>query len=236
MSISYHRYQTAGSVWSLLLVVWGLVIPCACQNKEVGSSTVAEKDKIKVNWIYGAYLPKDVPLQPLSGKERWDLYVRQTYITPGIYVKSALFSIRDQIRNSPEQWGQGIDGYAKRIGSRHVQFIVQNSLSAAGFAALRWEPRYDRCRCEGFWPRTRHAAVRNFVTYDKTEKGLRPQLIPYAAAFAGGAIAATWQPGNPNLSVKGYQGAISQVGVGIGVNWLAEFAPEILKVVRKSKK
>ena len=73
------------------------------------------------------------------------------------------------------------------------------------------------------------------MTYDRTEKALRPQLFSYAAAFGGAAIAATWYPGNPNVLVKGYQGAITQVGVGIGVNWLAEFAPEITRVIRRKK-
>jgi hypothetical protein len=36
--------------------------------------------------------------------------------------------------------------------------------------------------------------------------------------------------------VKGYQAAITQVGVGIGVNWLAEFAPEIKRTLHIDKK
>ena len=47
-----------------------------------------------------------------------------------------------------------------------------------------WEPRYDRCKCDGFWPRARHAVIRNFVTYDGTEKHLRPQLMPYIGHVA----------------------------------------------------
>jgi hypothetical protein len=35
--------------------------------------------------------------------------------------------------------------------------------------------------------------------------------------------------------VKGYQGAITQVGVGIGVDWLAEFAPEIKHMLHRDK-
>jgi hypothetical protein len=35
--------------------------------------------------------------------------------------------------------------------------------------------------------------------------------------------------------VRGYQAAITQVFVGMGINWLGEFAPEIVRVVRKKK-
>ena len=63
--------------------------------------------------------------------------------------------------------------------------------------------------------------MKNFVTYNRTETQLRPQIPLYAASSAGAVIAATWQPGNPNLGVKAYQGAITQAWVGFGINWLA---------------
>src|ERR1700710_2895233 len=34
-----------------------------------------------VNWLYGAYIPKDAPLVALNGSERFKLYIRQTYTT-----------------------------------------------------------------------------------------------------------------------------------------------------------
>jgi hypothetical protein len=40
--------------------------------------------QLPVNWLYGAYIPKDAPLVALNGEERFKLYVRETYTTPGI--------------------------------------------------------------------------------------------------------------------------------------------------------
>jgi hypothetical protein len=42
--------------------------------------------------------------------------------------------------------------------------------SAFGNAILRYEPRYDRRRCAGCWPRTGHAPMRNFETVSLHEK------------------------------------------------------------------
>jgi hypothetical protein len=198
-----------------------------------GQSTNAQ---INVNWLYGSFVPRDVPLEPLDGRLRWNLYIRQTYTTPGIYVKTTLFTVHDQVHNAIPEWGGGIQGFATRFASREGQFIIQNSVTSLGFAAVGWEPRYDRCRCDGFWPRTRHAIVRNFVTYDQTEKSLRPQIMPYLGAFAGSAISTTWKPGNVRLWTEGYQGVITQVPVGIGTNFLGEFAPEITRILRKKKR
>jgi hypothetical protein len=57
--------------------------------------------------------------------------------------------------------------------------------------------------------------------------------MPYAASFGSGVIAATWQPGNPNYLVKGYQSAITQAWVGSLINVLGEFAPEITRKIKK---
>ena len=206
------------------------------QDAQPSSAPSTENSQLKVNWLYGSYVPKDVPLQPLDGHMRVKLYIRSTYTTWGIYVKTLFFSIHDQVHDTYPEWGDGFDGFAKRLGTRQAEFVIQNSTIALGDGLVGWEPRYDRCRCRGFWPRTRHAVVRNFVTYNSTETSLRPQLMPYLGAFAGSVTATAWEPGNINWQVKGYQAAITQVPVGMGINWISEFAPEIFGVFRKHKK
>jgi hypothetical protein len=194
------------------------------------------ENQLAVNWLYGAYVPKDAPLVALTGEERYKLWVRQSFTTPGIYIKTGFFTLHDQVENSPAEWGDGIEGFGKRLGTRHAQYLMQNAFTSAGNAALGWEPRYDRCRCTGFWPRTRHAIKRNFVTYDSSEQHLRPQLMPYAAAFGAGAITATWEPANTQIFVKSYQSALTQVWWGSMSNFLGEFAPDVMRKLRKPKK
>jgi hypothetical protein len=212
------------------------LITCCLWCRAQDQKEATKDGQINVNWLYGSYVPKNIPLESLSANRRFELYVRQTYTTWGIYIKTTLFAISDQAHNTYPEWGQNVSGFAKRWGTRQGQFIVQNSVSSLGNGVLGWEPRYDRCRCSGLWPRTRHAIVRNFVTYDRTEKNLRPQLFPYLGAFAGSVISTTWQPGRPRWDVKGYQAVITQIPLGIGTYWLGEFAPEIIRVLRRSKK
>jgi len=224
--------------WAASLIMCAvLVASCAAQDdtKDVSTPKPATDSEINVNWLYGSYVPKDVPLRALDSHQRVTLYIRQTYTTPGIYVKTVLFALHDQISDSNPEWGDGFGGFAKRLGNRQVQFIIQNSITSLGNGMLGWEPRYDRCRCDGLWPRTRHALVRDFVTYDRSEKSLRPQLMPFLGAFGSSAIASTWAPGNPRWEVRGYQAVVTQVFVGAGINWLGEFAPEIVGVLHKKK-
>jgi len=199
------------------------------------SPTPKPGDNTKVNWLYGAYVPKDVPLRSLTSHERVQVWVRATFTTYGIYAKTALFSLSDQAQNKPPAWGGGWAGYGKRVASRHGQFVAQNSLSALGNGILGYEPRYDVCRCDGFWRRTRHAVARNFVTYDRTETKLRPQLALYAGAFGGGMVATSWTP-NHDLLHLGAHGALSQASFGVLANLAGEFWPEIMRVFGRGKK
>ena len=57
------------------------------------SSPQSTEQQLNVNWLYGAYVPKDAPLESLTRQERFKLYLRQTFTTPGIYVKTLLFSM-----------------------------------------------------------------------------------------------------------------------------------------------
>jgi hypothetical protein len=217
----------------LPLLILGLQVfslPCFGQDATAANPPPADEKQLEVNWIYGAYIPKGVPRVPLDGSQRWDLYTKQTFTSPGIYAKTVLFSLGDQVSHSPREWDRDFEGFAQRLASRHGQFVIQSSLSAAGNAALGYEPRYDRCSCDGLWPRVSHAAVRNFVTFG-SGTGRRPQLAMYGAAFGSGAISSMWKPKH-EVWAESYRSAITQAGFGVLSNLLSEFAPEIIRIVR----
>jgi hypothetical protein len=188
-----------------------------------------------VHWLYGAYVPRDVALKSLSLRERKNLYLRQTYLTWGIYGKTAFFAIGDQVSNSPTEWGDGPSAYGRRFASRYGQFAIQNTFSSAGNALLGYEPRYERCRCDGIWPRAWHALARNFVTYNHTEVERRPQLALYGGALGAGMISSTWKPGDPGVWRQGYQAMGSQAAWGSLGNLFAEFAPELMAWLKRNK-
>ena len=221
------------------ILVLPLLVPLCVGQEPAGSPPTPVPDvntTLPVNWIYGAYLPKDAPIVPLTGKERFKLYLRQTYTTPGIYVKTGLFAIHDQVKETEPAWGDGASGFGKRVASIQAGNVIQNSLTALGNAAVGFEPRYDRCRCEGAWPRIRHAVVRNFITYGgRDDKAIRPQIMSYAAAFGAGVTVASWEPNNPSVLPKGYQSVLTQAWVGVVVDALAEFAPDIKRMIHKNK-
>jgi hypothetical protein len=231
-TVSVLRLTRYGVIPALSL----LVSYCLGQAPAEPQGTPAVNNTLPVNWLYGAFVPKGAPLQPLTGEQRFKLYVRQTYTTPGIYIKTGFFVLHDQVNNTNPEWGDGASGFAKRLGTLYAQNVIQNSLTSLGNAAVKFEPRYDRCRCVGAWPRIRHATIRNFITYGGSDdKALRPQIPSYAAAFGAGVTVASWEPNTSSVLIKGYQSAATQAWVGVVSNLLAEFAPDVKRMLRKNK-
>ncbi len=191
-------------------------------------SRSARLGRLPIEWIIGPYIPVQERLEPLTNAQREQIYIRQTFLTAGSYIARAFSAGIDQARGEPHDWGGGFGGYGKRYAARYGEFVVQNSILSGGNALLGYEPRYDFCRCDGFWPRTLHAISRNFVAYDGSERELRPQVPMYAGAFAAGSLYNTWLPGRHNVWTGGAYNVLSQAGIGSGYNFVSEFALDIL--------
>lgn len=112
---------------------------------------MVENEQLKVNWLYGAYVPKDVPLLSLTSEQRLKLYTRQSFTTPGIYLKIGLFTVTryDRCRCS---------GFWPRTGHAFLRKVVTyNSAEAhyrpqiapygaalkAGMISGTWKPRHE---------------------------------------------------------------------------------------------
>jgi hypothetical protein len=59
--------------------------------------------------------------------------------------------------------------------------------------------------------------------------------MSYAAAFGAGVTVASWEPDDTSVLIKGYQGVVTQAWVGVIVDALAEFAPDIKRMFHKKK-
>jgi len=196
-------------------------------TRNAGEAALVKARDWESGWFAGVYVERGRPLVPMTAQQRREIYLQQTLTTPGPYLKRMFAASFDQMRGVPWQWDDGWAGYAERFASREGQFISANSLAALGNAALRYEPRYDQCRCRGFWPRTRHAIMRNFLTYNQSEHELRPQWGLYGGSFGGGMISTAWKPHPRNVFAEGGRAAAEQGGFGALLNLFIEFSTDI---------
>jgi hypothetical protein len=213
-----------------------VTVQAAEATKKLGTEALNKARDWENGWLTGVYVSKDRPLVPMTVQQRQEIYLQQTLASPGAYLKRMFAAGIDQARGAPEQWDDGWGGYAERFASREGQFIAANSLAALGNSALRYEPRYDQCRCQGFWRRTRHAIVRNFLTYDESEQDLRPQWALYGGSFGGGMISTAWKPHPRNAFAEGGRAMLGQAGYGSLLNFFIEFSTEINRKIGARRK
>jgi hypothetical protein len=201
-------------------------------TKKLGEATLDKITDWESGWLTGPYVGKNRERVSMTEQQRWHIYLQQTLTAPSDYFKRMFSAAVDQMRDSPSQWPEGWGGYGERFASREGQFITANSLAALGDAALKYEPRYDQCKCSGLAHRTRHAILRNFFTYNQTEKELRPQWALYGGAFLGGMISTAWKPLPRDTLANGGHAALEQCGYGALLNFFTEFAGDINRKIR----
>ena len=151
-------------------------------------------------------------------------------ISPSSFAKSAFMAGINQWQNTPEEWGQGMEGYGKRLGHKVANRTVENSIGFLVAAPLHQDPRYFRSGETGFWRRSGHAMGSTFVT--RTDSGGRTLAVwrfagNYGAQFVSNAWRPERQTGTGDTMLRG----TVSIGYDMGSNWFKEFWPDIRKRV-----
>ena len=208
----------------------------AVATKNLGQAALIKARDWESGWLTGVYVEPGRALVPVTVQQRREIYLEQTLTTPGAYMKRMFAAGIDQARGAPSQWDDGWGGYVERFASREGQFITANTLAYLGNSALKYEPRYDQCRCSGFWPRTRHAIMRNFLTNNESEQQLRPQWALYGGSFGGGLVSTAWKPHPRNALAEGGRAMLGQAGYGTLLNFFIEFSSDINRKIGAKKR
>jgi hypothetical protein len=163
---------------------------------------------------------------PLTSDERWHNFWNDTLLSPLAYVGALGGAYGQQISDQPRQWGTGLAGYTKRVGSNLAQFGSQEAIHQGGAALMHTDPRYLSCQCKGGIQRTWYAVKMSFLTYkDDGDKTVDvPQL---AGAYGGAIISSVPYPSHYSALVQGVRGGDIQVGANVAINLFKEFSPEL---------
>jgi hypothetical protein len=122
----------------------------------------------------------------------------------------------NQWTNSPPEWGQGAEGFGKRLGSDFGIAAIGTTTRYGLAEAFREDTLYYRCECAGPLPRLRHAVI-STLTGRRGQDGHRVfSISALAAPYAGSMIAVhMWYPDRfdtkdafrmGNYSLLGYMG------------------------------
>lgn len=164
--------------------------------------------------------------QALSGRERWRLYLRETFANPFLVPRMAFPALARHLDNDPQEWGQGGAAYATRLADRYGRFFVRQGIESAGAAALGHEVRYVRSRRSSIGSRVAHAVAMTFVTRDRTG-AWTPHWSRFGAIVTAEYVGNAWMPPSYRTPAEAWRGIGIQFGIVASFNVAREFLPSL---------
>ena len=163
----------------------------------------------------------DEPAQPTAAE-----YAKKA-VGPGAVLRAGVGAAVTQATNTPSEWGQGAEGFGKRLGSAFAKHIVKKAIQFP-VARLRHEALgYERSNQTRFRPRLEHALLATVITRKTTTGKKTVAAGEISGAIGSGLISRLWQPASVRTLAAGFGSAGITLGVDAGTNVLREFWPEI---------
>jgi hypothetical protein len=205
-------------------MIVALTAGCLCAQK-------ADTDVVELPLVSPTAIKPNV-LEPLTPGEKGRLALRNMFGPRAI--GNRLIAVGwDSLRDHPEEWGGGWEGFGSRFGSRMGRLWVRNSIRLSTDVAFRIEPRYDRCDCSGFLARTGHAWKRVIVSRSDSG-GEMPAYSNFAGAYVTPWITYTWYPDRLNTTQRKLESGTMYLGWRGVTNMLREFWPDVKRGLRRN--
>jgi hypothetical protein len=127
-----------------------------------------------------------------------------------------------QWRDSPEEWGQGAEGYGKRFASALGQNAIHQTVEYGLDSAMGLDTGFQRSKLKGFGPRFKDALIQNVTS--RTRSGDRVVSVPrFAGAYTAAIVSReTWYPDRYTYK-DGLGSGTTTLLMGFGINLLREF-------------
>jgi len=202
---------------------------CACilfvaQHRALAQT--AAGDEIQKPANAAAAVPRQQPFIPMTQAQRLRYYFNSTFSLSTLAVAAAGAGTL-QLWNIPKEWGQGAEGYGRRIGDLYGQHIIVQTLMYGSSSLLHEDNHYFRSGKSGLWPRLRYAAMSALIT--RRDDGSTRFAYTRIGSFAAGAfISRAWQPRSITSAGDGAVNFGSFVAVQVGFNVAREFFPRFI--------
>ena len=162
---------------------------------------------------------------PLSAKRKMTIAVKDSFALP-LFGLGAAYAGLYQLENSHPQFGQGVEGYAKRLGTSYTDQVLGNLMTEGIYPSLlKQDPRYFRMAEGSKKSRTWYALTRIFVT--RTDSGRAAvnysELLGNATAAAIGLSYYTDNRNVPDFMLNWG----TQLGTDATSQVLKEFWPDV---------
>lgn len=112
-------------------------------QRERAEEQLKQQEKQRVMGVMAAFnTTRNLDAEPLSSGQKFRLFFRSA-TDPWPFVLTGFVAGIGQAQNSNPEWGQGMQGYAKRFGAGYSDYFIGNFFGNAVLtAALKEDPRY----------------------------------------------------------------------------------------------
>jgi len=168
---------------------------------------------------------------PPTADERTQLYF-STMFGPLSWFRGAAAAGWGQLRNRPEEWGQGARGFGLRYGSAWAQMATRATITAGAAALLHEDNRYFVSEETTKRARLKYALASTFLA--RSDDGSRHFSYSRIGGMAAASvISREWQPhSTSSMRSAGLNFAVS-LGTAAGFNVAREFLPLKLRNLLK---
>ncbi len=161
----------------------------------------------------------------LTGKQKMTIAAKDSFDYP-LVLLAAAFAGLDQLTNSDPSFGQGVEGYAHRLGAWYLDEAIGNMMTEGIYPALlHQDPRYFRRGHGSFMGRTGYALSRVIIT-DKDGGGHQFNYSEWVGNATAVAISQAYHPDN-RTAKDATELLLEQVGTDAFSQVLKEFWPDI---------
>ncbi len=168
-------------------------------------------------------LPNTISAPAMTAADKFDYRVVQSFGLRG-FLGAAVGASIGLAHNSPKEWGEGAEGFAKRFGSGFGANISRQTFAFALENALREDSRYFPSEDRTFKKRAWNSVKQVFWT--KTDSG--GSSFAYArvgSAFGASQLTNAWQPSSTGSFNDGLKRMGIMFGGDFGYNLMQEFFP-----------
>jgi hypothetical protein len=169
---------------------------------------------------------------PLTSSQRFDNYLGGLASVESVLRSAAAAGIH-QAEGSPQEWGQGAQGYGERFGSSFAQHVINRTVRYSISAALHEDNRYFASSQTGFFRRTRYAIKSTFLA--RHDNGNQYFSFSHIGGDAGAAfISRIWQPPSTGSAADGAKSFGVTIASDVGFNVFREFWPDLKSHLHRS--
>lgn len=164
----------------------------------------------------------------LNPKQKFHLFVRNTF-EPVTIVVSAFDAGIDQASDSDPTFGQGFEGYGKRLGAAALDRVSSDFFHTFFFPVVfRQDPRYYRLGHGATGVRLGHALTHVFVAHGDSGRKMF-NFSEWMGTTASSALGNTYHPGNRRGMGAASERIAVSIGTDMGFDVLREFWPEVIR-------